>query len=346
MKTLRSLFFSSLLTLIVINQITAQCIDCGNTTNTGTNSSAIGTQTISTGNSSFASGFGAQATNNYTTSLGFYSFATNAKSVAIGSAVKANSEKSVVIGAGDWNANIYLENNHPRSLMIGFKSKFPTLFVSESPMSPWYDKTGKVGIGNVTSPQAKLHIYSDEDEDATLFLEPSVWSAGYNATIWFGNQNQSISANTTEGMAYTTEINHVFKGGDVYIEDIDKGIIMKSPDGRCWRGTLNNEGLLNFSVLESCPEVITDVPEPVSGQSESSLKVYPNPTSDLLNVAVDNPSQKSLTISLMDEKGRELRQVQTTSSETQFYTGDLKPGIYFVKVSGTGEKLVSKVIRK
>lgn len=41
--------------------------------------------------------------------------------------------------------------------------------------------------------------------------------------------------------------------GDVYISDISKGIIMKSPNGECWRGTLNNKGQLNF-LETTCPE--------------------------------------------------------------------------------------------
>ncbi len=40
--------------------------------------------------------------------------------------------------------------------------------------------------------------------------------------------------------------------GDIYIEDINYGIIMKSPDGNCWRGTLDNSGNLSFSSI-SCP---------------------------------------------------------------------------------------------
>lgn len=42
--------------------------------------------------------------------------------------------------------------------------------------------------------------------------------------------------------------------GDVYISDISRGIIMKSPDGQCWRGTLNNKGKLSFNKIE-CPEI-------------------------------------------------------------------------------------------
>ena len=42
--------------------------------------------------------------------------------------------------------------------------------------------------------------------------------------------------------------------GDIYLSDIEKGIIMKSPDGNCWRGVLDNTGNLNFTQI-NCPEV-------------------------------------------------------------------------------------------
>jgi hypothetical protein len=40
--------------------------------------------------------------------------------------------------------------------------------------------------------------------------------------------------------------------GDIYISSLNKGIIMTSPDGQCWRGTLNNSGVLEFSPVP-CP---------------------------------------------------------------------------------------------
>jgi len=40
--------------------------------------------------------------------------------------------------------------------------------------------------------------------------------------------------------------------GDVYINDITSGIIMISPNGQCWRGTLNNSGTLEFAPVP-CP---------------------------------------------------------------------------------------------
>ena len=40
--------------------------------------------------------------------------------------------------------------------------------------------------------------------------------------------------------------------GDIYIKDINRGIIMTSPDGQCWRGTIGNDGVLHFVMLP-CP---------------------------------------------------------------------------------------------
>ncbi|UCH15816.1 MAG: hypothetical protein JSV22_07570 [Bacteroidales bacterium] len=40
--------------------------------------------------------------------------------------------------------------------------------------------------------------------------------------------------------------------GDIYISNINKGIIMKSPDGQCWRITVENDGSLSSSMIP-CP---------------------------------------------------------------------------------------------
>jgi hypothetical protein len=40
--------------------------------------------------------------------------------------------------------------------------------------------------------------------------------------------------------------------GDIYIEDVNKGVIMKSPNGECWRMTVTNTGQPNFTQI-TCP---------------------------------------------------------------------------------------------
>ncbi len=41
--------------------------------------------------------------------------------------------------------------------------------------------------------------------------------------------------------------------GDVYIENIGSGVIMKSPDGTCWRMTVSDAGDPVFTPLNGCP---------------------------------------------------------------------------------------------
>ena len=63
----------------------------------------------------------------------------------------------------------------PDGLAVGFLSTKPTLTVTASPNDYVHqvtDRTGMVGIGDVT-PTAKLHVRSDDGEDAVLFLEPA-----------------------------------------------------------------------------------------------------------------------------------------------------------------------------
>lgn len=79
-----------------------------------------------------------------------------------------------IVGSGS-GSDAFLINNSQNSLMIGFNSTKPTLFVSESPNNYYQnilDRTGKVAIGDVT-PTAKLHVRSDDGEAAGLILEPA-----------------------------------------------------------------------------------------------------------------------------------------------------------------------------
>lgn len=41
-------------------------------------------------------------------------------------------------------------------------------------------------------------------------------------------------------------------GGDVFIENINNGVIMKSPNGNCWRLTINNDGTTKTTAI-ACP---------------------------------------------------------------------------------------------
>jgi hypothetical protein len=39
------------------------------------------------------------------------------------------------------------------------------------------------------------------------------------------------------------------RSGDIYMKDISSGVIMKSPDGQCWRMTVTNAGQPEFKSI-------------------------------------------------------------------------------------------------
>lgn len=98
--------------------------------------------------------------------------------IGIGHHIRVNGlSGGMVIGggiAGEHGSDAYLVNDSSNSLAVGFNSTRPTLFVGASPNNYGQgvlNKTGRVAIGDVM-PQAKLHIRSDDGEDAGIILAP------------------------------------------------------------------------------------------------------------------------------------------------------------------------------
>ena len=129
--------------------------------------------------------------------------------------------------------------------------------------------------------------------------------------------------------------------GDIFIQDINKGIIMKSPDGSCWRGTMNNNGLLEFVKLDDCETLTTKSNE---GIENNSIKVYPNPSKDYFEVKCSPADcQKYNTISIYGTTGNLVFSQPFNSETTRISTGNLKSGSYVLKLHG-GQESFSDIV--
>ncbi len=149
----------------------------------GTFSATIGAYCESRGLYSFAAGYLARSLANNAISMGKYVRAQATNSIVIGSGSNADESRTLI-------------NSISNSLMIGFNSNLPTLFVSKSASS---NATGRVGIGNVTSPQAKLHVKSDDKEDAGIIVEPT--TSSQMAYIQLFSENNRISVAKNSGLS-------------------------------------------------------------------------------------------------------------------------------------------------
>ena len=158
-------------------------------------------QNIATGNYSATIGASCESTGTFSFSAGYFAKANASSALALGRYVKAKATNAMVIGSGTGNADAKaLINNVPNSLMVGFNSSMPTLFVSNS---SGFNSTGKVGIGNVTSPESKLHIKSDANEDAGIILQPT--SETKTAYLQIYDSKHKIVVDKDKGMTFLSQ---------------------------------------------------------------------------------------------------------------------------------------------
>ena len=210
----------------------SQCVNCsGGSVNSIHFATRMGQNNNADGASSIAGGFGSKSIGDYSIGLGYraianaqssfaigvdvYSGASN--SFAIGNYVEVNASKSFVIGRG-YDDTHRLINGTPSSMMIGFMSTAPTLFISSSNGTLTnMNLTGQVGIGNVTKFAAKLHIKSDEGELADIFLQSTDWDEARKSTssIYIGTGGHSVTANAALGLIFNSEKNYHFGAGNV-----------------------------------------------------------------------------------------------------------------------------------
>lgn len=159
----------------------------------GETSIAIGYSNTASGIKSIAIGYGSQSTYNNAVSIGYKNVSSGVSSVAIGMYAKVQSNHGLVIGKGYSETSPLL--NTMSGIMFGFGSSRPTMFITSSNGET---KTGRIAIGNTTTPQAKIHVLADSNENADLLLQSS--GSGKTAAIMFQDSNNKISVNSSGNM--------------------------------------------------------------------------------------------------------------------------------------------------
>ena len=339
------------------------CATCPGNTVTGNKASAFGDNNTASGNYSFVAGRNSIANQSNAVVIGSDSRASGGHSYVIGSTTFAlgnfsyafggnstsESDFSLVLGhnlisrngafvIGKGNVDAKLTNNYQESLMIGFNSAFPTLFVSRTQVG---FQSGRIGIGNVTAPQAKLHIRGDVQEDATLRLEAT--GNDKHSRLLF-TDDHFISAKNDDHFRFNTseDKTFLFHNGDIYIEDISKGIIMKSPNGQCWRGTVNDQGMLVFAQTDCPDQTPSIINQPTSG---SEVKIYPNPTNGSIIIeSLQGITNANWMLTALD--GVLLMSGKITSDKMEISLAYFVSGIYVLSIEHNGHIIKSEKVVK
>lgn len=133
----------------------------------GSSAIAIGSAASARGTWSRAIGVNAYAYGDFSTVLGVNSHADGGYSVAIGDSISSKADHAFTFGTGytnDQGQRFALVNDTPNSLIVGFNSSTPTLFVGDSVSN---GNTGSVGIGTI-NPSAKLDVAGDMKVQETI----------------------------------------------------------------------------------------------------------------------------------------------------------------------------------
>lgn len=174
-------------------------------------------------------------------------------------------------------------------------------------------------------------VYNKTDERAELSFDGNGNIAVLNGKTGFGTASPKTKVQVANG--------------DIYISDINYGIIMKSPDGRCWKGTIDNYGQLNFLLLYECPDVTTTAVGDVASSSKAEVSVYPNPARDQISVEVSNVLSVSLNLSITDHIGREVESMYLTQKKNNIWISHLPVGVYYVNISGNNFNHTEKIVK-
>ncbi len=134
-----------------------------------------------------------------------------------------------------------------------------------------------------------------------------------------------------------------FKAKDSNYELIQTIIRIKNIKAILNDGTVLDYGASDYIVNIANPDGNGIVLENENLENQT-IQIFPNPTSDILNIKMEKPTQANFSI--FDIYGKKvLEKNRINQSEIQLSTSNFSQGIYFLKIEMDGKELVKKFIK-
>ncbi len=178
--------------------------------------------------------------------------------------MRINENGNIGIGTTNPTAKLYIEGNVQDGQDRALLRLRNTDVGGKSSVSLALESNDKAYGTAFTQTSASFSAIPDFDRMGVISTNGkgfSIYStSNYGSIRFYTNQNENgiiermrINEAGNVGIGTTSpKAKLEIADGDVYIKDINKGIIMTSSDGQCWRGTINNSGVLEFVAVE-CP---------------------------------------------------------------------------------------------
>jgi hypothetical protein len=77
------------------------------------------------------------------------------------------------------------------------------------------------------------------------------------------------------------------------------------------------------------------------------IKIYPNPTSEMVNIRFDSPVEEEFILDVLDDQGKFIKtdKIELAMSEKQINFQDIPSGIYYIRLTSGKHINVYKVLK-
>ena len=76
-------------------------------------------------------------------------------------------------------------------------------------------------------------------------------------------------------------------------------------------------------------------PTNIESNVAENFSIYPNPTTDIVNITSDSNAE----LAIFNATGKEVKRIRTNEGSTSINISDLPNGMYFIVINGNAHKL-------
>ena len=267
----------------------------------------------------------------YTFTENDFVFSTDVETICVGdkATLKAVAEECKFSSEIKWSVSSNLDITYEDGFSVEVKanSSGEAFITATFESGQTYTKMFWVG-----EPQLDPLVECDNNQDGCWSLcKSTAFSIGNEIRInTFGNLNQNVVE--WEWEKTTTNFSWITNGNTAYFATPHLGFI-------AFRVRARNEcGWSKWQLMQMDVRECKDNSEL---RTENLFKIYPNPTSYLLNIELDNPKNAFLIdkteVGIYDLVGKLRKTIKLTGFKGQIYVNDLPKGLYILKILIDGQ---------
>jgi len=86
----------------------------------------------------------------------------------------------------------------------------------------------------------------------------------------------------------------------------------------------------------------------MSTEEAVQWNLFPNPATEELTLATDDPSTDGVTVTIQNSLGSQLlsRKWESGDTDLKLNVGDLQPGIYFLTIASADQRITKKFVKQ